>query len=385
MKLVMKTMNPGLRFGAVVALLLISQQSMATGTAAGSTIANQARVDYDVGTVAQEFILSGPAGNSTPGAGQGGTTDFIVDNRVDFTLVEDGTIGPTSVTPNQTGNWVAFRLRNTGNQTQDYQLIATDFVGGAINGFTDDVDMNNLRAFVDSNNNGIFEPADDTGTFVDSLLADTEIVIFIVADADTVPSLVNGNVANVNLEAITADAGSGGGPPTLATGGGDTAGEDVVLAVGSVNNIGNNNAQDGFQVVSADLQITKVSNLLDDPFNPSPGDAFHIPGATVQYVITVLNNSTTTAAVNVSILDRLLDVEMADGATISINHSVNGASSCVADIGDTIVDGCELFLDPDLNPATNDQQLVVNPSIATGLDSIGPGENVTITFETTIL
>lgn len=383
LKFVMKTMNLGLRFGAVAALLLISQQSMAAGTAAGSTIANQARVDYDVGTIAQEFILSAPAGNSIPGAGQGSTTDFTVDNRVDFTLVEEGVAGPTSVTPNQLNNSVAFRLVNTGNQTQDYQLAPTNLVGGAVNGLTDDAQMNNLRAFVD-NGDGVFVAADDTGTFVNSLVADGQVVIFIVADADTVPVLVNGDVANVNLEAITADAGSGGATVTLASGG-DTVGEDVVLAVGGANGTGNNNAQDGFQVVTADLQITKVSSLLADPFNPLPGDAFHIPGATVQYVITVLNNSTTTPAVNVSMQDVLLDVEVANGATIAINHSVSGASSCVADIGDANGDGCALVADPDANPATNDQQLVVNPSIATGLDSIGIGENVTITFDTTIL
>lgn len=384
MKLVMKTMNLGLRFGAVAALLLISQQSMAAGTAAGSTIANQARIDYDVGTIPQEFILSAPTGNSTPGAGGGATTDFTVDNRVDFTLVEEGVAGPTPVTPNQLNNSVAFRLVNTGNQIQDYQLVPTNLVGGAVNGLTDDAQMNNLRAFVD-NGDGVYVIADDTGTFVDSLAADGQIVIFIVADADTVPALINGNVANVNLEAITANAGSGGAVLTAATAGGDTAGEDVVLAVGGVNGTGNNNAQDGYQVVSADLQITKVSNLLADPFNPLPGDAFHIPGATVEYVITVLNNSTTTAAVNVSMQDVLLDVEVANGATVTINHSVNGASSCVADLADANGDGCTLVPNPDGNPLTNDQQLVVNPSIATGLDNIGVGENVTITFETTIL
>lgn len=268
MKLVMKTMNPGLRFGAVAALLLISQQSMAAGTAAGSTISNQAQVDYSVGTIPQEFILSDPAGNSTPGAGQGSSTDFVVDNRVDFTLVEEAGPGATSVTPNQLNNWVAFRLINTGNQTQDYQLIATNLTSGAVNGLTDDVQMENLRVFVDGNNDGAFVPADDTGTFVDSLLADGEVVIFIVADANTVPVLVNGNVANVNLEAITANAGSGAGTVTLASSSlNDSTVEDVVLAVGGVNGTGNNNAQDGFQVVSADLLITKTSLLISDEFN----------------------------------------------------------------------------------------------------------------------
>jgi len=324
-----------MRLAMVAAVMLFSQQAMAAGTAAGSTISNQARVDYDVGLISQEFILSDPAGNSTPGAGGGATTDFLVDNRVDFTLVEDGVIGPTNVAPNQLDNVTTFLLRNTGNQTQGYQLIATNLA-------TVDGNMNNLRAFSDSDASGDWSPADTA--FVDSLAAETEVLVFIVADADTVPALVNGNVADVNLQAITADAGTSGATITTATAGGDTAAEDVVLAVGGVNGTGDNNAADSYAVVSAELQVTKASTLIDDPFNGAT-NPYHIPGATVEYLITVENLSTTTDAVNVSISDLLTDVTLvpdpfATGNDVEVlNNAVTVPCAVAAGLGCSLVAG----------------------------------------------
>ena len=335
MKLVLKQNSLVTRLAMVAAVMLFSQQATAAGTAAGSTIANQARVDYDVGLIPQEFILSDPAGNSTPGVGGGGTTDFLVDNRVDFTLVEDGVIGPTNVAPNQMDNVTTFLLRNTGNQTQGYQLIATNLA-------TVDGNMNNLRAFSDSDASGDWTPADTA--FVDSLGAETEVLVFIVADADTVPALVNGNVADVDLQAITADAGTSGATITTATVGGDTAAEDVVLAVGGVNGTGDNNAQDSYEVVSAELQVTKISTLIDDPFNGTT-DPYLIPGATVEYLITVENLSATTDAVNVSVSELLADVTLvldpfATGNDVEVlNNAVVVPCAVGAGLGCSLVAG----------------------------------------------
>ena len=54
-----------LRLVSLAGAMLLSQQALAVGTDAGTTVANQAQVDYDVGGVGQTFILSDPARGQT--------------------------------------------------------------------------------------------------------------------------------------------------------------------------------------------------------------------------------------------------------------------------------------------------------------------------------
>ncbi|HXS88009.1 MAG TPA: hypothetical protein VN705_01595, partial [Steroidobacteraceae bacterium] len=65
---------------AALALLALSsvgvlQGAYANGTASGTTISNQATVDYSVGGVAQTQITSAAA-------------SFVVDTKIDFTVSE---------------------------------------------------------------------------------------------------------------------------------------------------------------------------------------------------------------------------------------------------------------------------------------------------------
>ena len=72
------------RLGIVAAALLLGQQAFAAGTLAGTVVSNQASVDYDVNGADQTDILSTAAG-SPPGTGD--PTTFVVDNKVDFSIV----------------------------------------------------------------------------------------------------------------------------------------------------------------------------------------------------------------------------------------------------------------------------------------------------------
>ena len=102
--------------------------------------------------------------------------------------------------------------------------------------------------------------------------------------------------------------------------------------------------RDGFEVSSAALEITKVATVLDDPFN---GTTFPkaIPGATVEYVITVENTGTEDAD-NVVITDAIdTDVNMIfdfyGGHDVEIVNNLVTVTPCdVENLADS--DGCGL-------------------------------------------
>ncbi len=358
MKLVMKILSLSLRSGGVAALLLVSQQSMAVGTAAGSTISNEATVDYSVGAVGQTPITSAPA-------------TFIVDNRVDFTLVQSGNLGRTIVTPGQVDNWVEFTLMNTGNQTQDYQLAPTALL-------TPDFQMLLPRAFAETDGIPGWTVA-DSDLFVDSLAPDASIVVYVVANAPVGPA--DTDLSDVELLATTADAGSGGLVVTTATAGPDTPGEDVVLAVAGNNGQGDLTATDGYIVETVLLGVTKGSTLISDPFSVAPDGPFAIPGAVVRYTIDVANPSAITSVTAVQIDDTLNDVAITAGDTITLTNGVLGgvpAASCSADLGDADTDGCGLV---QVTPTQQDLEV----GNANADFTIAPATTLTIEFDTTIL
>lgn len=348
---VVKSMTSRIVWLAMTAgALLLSQQALAVGTDAGVTVANQAQVDYEVATIAQEPILSDPAGNSTPGLGSGAnTTDFVVDNRVDFTLVEFGLIGATQVNPGQANAVTTFQLTNTGNATQDYDLAAVNLaIGVSVNGNVDSADMSNLRAFADTDGSGDFSGGDDV--FVDELAEDAGILVFIVADAPT--SLVNNDVGNVELTATTHDSGTVATLDPLTT---DDAGipdsaatVEVVFADDGLGVVGDGleTAQDGYIVSSAALTITKTSQVLSDPFNLAVNPKA-IPGATIQYTITVQNTGAVDAE-QVQVAD-VLDANLTlllgayGGAGQDVEIDLGGGTTvttCSFDAADGDGDGC---------------------------------------------
>src|ERR1043165_7511491 len=102
---------------AVLALFALSsvgfmQGAYANGTASGTTISNQATVDYSVGGVSQAQITSAAA-------------SFVVDTKIDFNVAEVS-LNATQTHPGQTNVVATFSVTNTGNSTQGYLLTAVD-------------------------------------------------------------------------------------------------------------------------------------------------------------------------------------------------------------------------------------------------------------------
>ncbi len=332
-----------------VGSLGIAQTAFAVGTAASTSITNKATVNYTVGTVAQTAIESSPTGNSTPGVGNGANTAFVVDNKVNLTVTElSGTF--TTVSPGQSAAVTEFRVTNTGNAPQAYQLAASNLTGGTVFGNTDNTDVTGVSVFVDSNNNGTYEPLLDTATSIATLAADANVRVFIVANVPL--TATNGQFANVRLIASTAVNNTPGTLVTETTGAESPTVVDVVFAdgtgtAGEVARDGKYSADDEYKVQSAALSIQKSSTVISDPFNLTTNPKA-IPGAVVEYAI-ALTNSGTLAASAVSIDDPLpantaFQQNSYSTGTRDVSITVGAAAPtfCVAEAGgtDTNLDGC---------------------------------------------
>jgi len=330
----------------VLTAAIAANEASAVGTASGTLVNNRASISYDVAGVTQPIIESSPTGNSTPGAGGGTDTTFVVDNRVDLTLAEvNGAATP--VNPGQGSAVAVFSLTNTGNTAQGYGFTATNLTSAdpAVHSNADtDLNVNNLRVFVDGNGNGTYEAANDTALSIDTLAADASITVFIVVDVPI--GAVNLDVANVRLRATTYDAGTGAATLTVATAGADTAGVDVVFA--DAGNDGFEEADDGYFVSSADLLISKTSAVISDPFNGTANPKA-IPGAEVEYTITLTNSGAVDAdqvlVTDVLNTDLTLSLAQYDGGAADVRVEVGTTPTlvfCTADAGDLDGDGCGL-------------------------------------------
>jgi uncharacterized repeat protein (TIGR01451 family) len=101
-------------------------------------------------------------------------------------------------------------------------------------------------------------------------------------------------------------------------------------------------ALDQFAVQSAALSVTKAQTVLSDGFSATNPRA--IPGALVEYTITVANSSTTTAADAVAISDPIpASTTFQTGPYSGSDVAITGgaAASCIAESpADSNSDGC---------------------------------------------
>jgi uncharacterized repeat protein (TIGR01451 family) len=276
---------------ASLALIALSsfgvlQGAYASGTPSGTTINNQATVDYSVGGVNQTQITSAVA-------------SFQVDTRIDFTVSEEGA-SLTLTTPGVLNVVTTFRVTNTGNSTQGYLLSADNEANGIEPpggwGEPDNQNVSNIRWFVD-NGDGLYG-AGDTATNINSLTMDgTGVLVFVVADIPL--AAANNQYATVHLSAQATAVGST--TPLTETPGADTAGVEIVLADDARDNL--ESALDQYAIRSAALTLNKTATVISDEFGSTNPKA--IPGAVIEYEIVVTNNSTTTVANAVTVSDNI--------------------------------------------------------------------------------
>ncbi|MGH6610268.1 MAG: hypothetical protein ACRECQ_08430 [Burkholderiaceae bacterium] len=298
----------------------------AAGTASNTTISNTATLNYAVGGVNQPAIGSSPTGNTS---GAGTATTFVVDNRVNVTVVTTDTTF-VSVVPGATAQVTTFTVTNTGNTVQDFALASVQAANGqTLFGGTDNFNTGACSQFVESGATAGYQSGQDTATFIDELAADGFRTVYVVC---AIPAgQVNNDHAIVALRA-TALAGGGAGAQGGAlteTTGANTAGVDIVFgdAAGSDDAARDaaHSARSAYRVVSSALTVTKVASLVCDPFN-SVTNPKNIPGAIVRYTITIANTGAASATLS-SITDAIsasvtFDPNLVTGA--------GGAAGCVS-------------------------------------------------------
>lgn len=261
----------------------------AGGTDANVLISNTASVNYTVGGVAQTQVDSPAA-------------EFRVDRKIDLNLIETNG-APTNTTPGASAVVTTYKLTNTGNGAQGYNFAAAN-AGGTLFGHADAYDVSNLQVRVSSASCSLATTttpafAGETATTVPTLAKDACVYVFILADSPV--SATNAQAANVRLTAISREA------TTLADL--DAAAAAALLVADDASTVqivfadsatGGQTARDGrafaddqYYIVGPQLVATKVAAVQADalqPTNPKP-----IPGATVQYTITLTNSGSAAA------------------------------------------------------------------------------------------
>jgi uncharacterized repeat protein (TIGR01451 family) len=252
-------------------------------------------------------------------------------------LVNEGNATFTTVVPGALAQVTTFTVTNNGNTTQDFALAAADVAAGqALFGLTDNFASTNVRVFVDNTAGapatiGVFD-AGDTATFVDELASGNSATVFVVVDVPV--AQLNNDVALVSLTATTAAGATPGvlGANVTETAGANTAGVDVVFAdaAGSdeIARDGKHSARDAYKVVSAIISVAKTVTLLCDPFNGNTNPK-NIPGAAVQYAITITNAGAANATLS-QVTDGLNAALAFDTTLIS---GAGAGANCVSGTG----------------------------------------------------
>lgn len=275
----------------VTATMMSASSAYAAGTLVGTDINNNVSVAFQVGGVAQTAATA--------------SNTFKVDRKVNFTVVEATPTGTTTVVPGQLATganpaYTTFTVTNTTNDTLDFGLAAAQQATAAIaqHGGTDAFDVTGLTYFVDANGNGTYEPGTDTATTIDNLAPDTSVKVFIVG---AIPlSTTNGQVAGVQLTGTAKN--SDGTAITAATDA--TANTDLVETIfADTGRDGIESAKDDFTVSAAVLTVSKLSRVVSDGVSATNPKA--IPGAFVEYCITVSNAAGAATATNVNVSDNL--------------------------------------------------------------------------------
>jgi len=301
--------------GAVSAFALIvmsSAPALAEGTNAGDTITNDVSVTFNVGGVTQNA--------------QTASDSFTVDRRVNVNVNFIG--AATSVSPGQNNAAIAFDVTNLSNDTVDLDLDAALRAGTAAN-------ISNFRVYRDTDGNRVLSAAELAAgpiTFLDEVIEDATIAVIVLSDIGL--NAVNTNVFDVTLTANAHAAGTALtlGAELVGTSGANTAGIDTVLFDGAGDtdaaNAGDFSDTGRYTVAGALVTLLKTSRVVSDPVNGLV-NAKAIPGATVEYCITVANASGAATATDVNIVDDLpFDVTFITGSSF-----INGDATCTTGSG----------------------------------------------------
>lgn len=295
-------------FALALLALGTTNSAQAAGTVAGTQVDNQAKMDFNVAGVGQASVYSD--GNGAVGLGGKKITSFLVDRKINLTVAKtDGSI--VEVAPGQLKTVLTFTVQNTGNASQDFALSSIAQSGSTESGFgllTDNFDAAIVGIYLESEiaPNGYTDGVDTLVTSISNLApTDPPKTVYLVVN---IPSAqIDKDIAIYSLVATAKEL--GGAAVT------ETAGADTILTMDTVfaDAAGSDDgardaafsARNAFKVKAPVLTMAKTSAVISDPVNGTTNPKA-IPGAIVEYTVTITNNAAATGnATNVSISDSL--------------------------------------------------------------------------------
>ncbi len=313
------------------ASLGLSGQAFAAGTTAGTPISN---------TVSLSFTVGSDSITATPD-----TAVFNVDTKVNLSLDwQDG-----ALVTGTAGVEVAFELQisNTGNDVQNFKFSSGEFTNGndVTAGNADSDEFGTLFTFyADTNSSGGYNTGDValTSNTISGLAVDTPTTVFAVV---TVPTDAL-DLAVIGAE-LMAQAVDGSGDPLDESLPGDDKNTNllanyVVFAEATSDSaltLAPATTRDGAYVVSAgtdvqaaNLVIEKTIAITNDGLTSSAHAASPkaIPGATVQYTITVENRGRVAASL-VRVVDDLTANANLDASAVDVigDLAITGGGNAV--------------------------------------------------------
>jgi uncharacterized repeat protein (TIGR01451 family) len=299
---------------AIAAMLMTSVPAFAT-TAPGVDILNNVTVDFQVGGVAQTQATA--------------SDTFKVDRKILFTVVERTPTATTNVSPGQTGAITSFTVTNTSNDVLDFALTAANLAGGAAPRGTDTIDVSNLLICLDADNNGACDAAATATLTLNDLAKDGGTTTVLIL-GDVAAGATTGQLAGVRLTATArnSDGTAITGVATDATVN-TTAVETIYADTGRD---GVESALDDYTVAAAALSVFKSSKVITDGVSTTNPKA--IPGATVEYCISVANAAGSAVATNINIGDLIPANTTFVAGSILVDANVtspgSAAQSCTA-------------------------------------------------------
>jgi uncharacterized repeat protein (TIGR01451 family) len=246
----------------------LSNQALAVGVAAGTSIDNTAEVTYSIG--------------ATSATATSNTVSLTVAEILDVVVtLQTPSVG---VTAGATQQELVYRVSNTGNGPETFRLVMNSVLGG------DDFDpvAATPAIYFDTDASGDLSPGDTAyvvGTNDPVLNADAFVTVLVVND---IPAAVLDG--NRGFSRLTADARTGTGTPGTNYPGQGVAGTDAVVGTTGADS----EVSGQYLVSSVTLGVAKTQVVIDQF-----GGARPVPGARINYSIAVnaTGSGTATGAV----------------------------------------------------------------------------------------
>ena len=353
---------------SVAVLAAMSNTAMAVGTDSGTIINNTASITYSVGSTVQAPIASSPTGNSAPNT-VGTPTAFKVDKKIDLTVTGNGDF---NVPTNATGQLATFTVSNDGNSQETFDLTTAQVVTNSPNDVFDTsactiqdstapgVDITSIVIPQTAPNNTktinvkCTTPINDGTTVVNGAKSEIELMATAMNGAAAYAETASDNIDPLVVDVVLAD--------------GIGAAQDQAFGT-SIGAAGNRNASHSakstYVIQTADLKVTKASDIYSDPSNDTTNPK-RIPGALIKYTITVANTGSVPAT-GLVIADHIPDnMTYADSTTTPA-----APAGCISSIG-------TCSLNPTLT--IGGQPAGGKPGVESSSIDVPAAGNVTVTF-----